>query len=75
MGDWQQATDVLVSASQERGGRGGNIEVALESVAVSVTSFITDWKGGVTKFCDVSNSVVQKIVEKIEQFTYSTVQW
>ncbi|KAG7240044.1 hypothetical protein INR49_028047 [Caranx melampygus] len=34
MGDWSQATEVLMSASQERGGgRGGNIEVALESVA------------------------------------------
>lgn len=32
MGDWKQATEVLMSASQERGGRGGNIEVALESV-------------------------------------------
>ncbi|XP_040011905.1 NADPH oxidase activator 1 [Xiphias gladius] len=33
MGQWEQAREVLLSASQERGGsRGGNIEVALESV-------------------------------------------
>lgn len=33
MGQWEQAREVLLSASQERGGgRGGNIEVALESL-------------------------------------------
>uniref|UniRef100_A0A8C3A1R3 NADPH oxidase activator 1 n=1 Tax=Cyclopterus lumpus TaxID=8103 RepID=A0A8C3A1R3_CYCLU len=33
MGQWEQAREVLLSASQERGGgRGGNIEVALDSV-------------------------------------------
>ncbi|XP_071337941.1 NADPH oxidase activator 1 [Trachinotus anak] len=33
MGEWEQARDVLMSASQERGGgRGGNIEVAVDSV-------------------------------------------
>ncbi|XP_040897424.1 NADPH oxidase activator 1-like isoform X2 [Toxotes jaculatrix] len=33
MGQWEQAGDVLLSASQEKGGsRGGNIEVALDSV-------------------------------------------
>ncbi|XP_059193209.1 NADPH oxidase activator 1 [Centropristis striata] len=33
MGQWEQAREVLLSASQERGGgRGGNVEVALESV-------------------------------------------
>ncbi|XP_029294654.1 NADPH oxidase activator 1 [Cottoperca gobio] len=32
MGQWEQAKEVLLSASQERGGRGGNIEVALDSV-------------------------------------------
>ncbi|XP_044218960.1 NADPH oxidase activator 1 isoform X1 [Thunnus albacares] len=34
MGQWEQAKEVLLSASQERGGgRGGNVEVALDSVA------------------------------------------
>lgn len=33
MGNWEQAKEVLLSASQEKGGgRGGSIEVALESV-------------------------------------------
>uniref|UniRef100_A0A8D3B7W0 NADPH oxidase activator 1 n=1 Tax=Scophthalmus maximus TaxID=52904 RepID=A0A8D3B7W0_SCOMX len=33
MGQWEQARDVLLSAAQERGGgRGGNIEVALDGV-------------------------------------------
>ncbi|XP_075934309.1 NADPH oxidase activator 1 [Anarhichas minor] len=33
MGQWEQAREVLLSASQERGGgRGGNLEVALDSV-------------------------------------------
>ncbi|GAA6226487.1 NADPH oxidase activator 1 [Lates japonicus] len=33
MGQWEQASEVLLSASQERGGgRGGNIEAALDSV-------------------------------------------
>ncbi|XP_037633518.1 NADPH oxidase activator 1-like isoform X1 [Sebastes umbrosus] len=33
MGQWEQAREVLLSASQERGaGRGGNIEAAMESV-------------------------------------------
>lgn len=33
MGQWDQARDVLLSASQERGGgRGGHIEVALDSI-------------------------------------------
>uniref|UniRef100_A0A665WHR7 NADPH oxidase activator 1-like n=1 Tax=Echeneis naucrates TaxID=173247 RepID=A0A665WHR7_ECHNA len=35
MGDWEQAQDVLMSASQQRtGGRGGNIEAALDSKRV-----------------------------------------
>uniref|UniRef100_UPI0037E83F07 NADPH oxidase activator 1 n=1 Tax=Semicossyphus pulcher TaxID=241346 RepID=UPI0037E83F07 len=34
MGQWEQARDVLLSASQERGGgRGGTIEVALDSIS------------------------------------------
>lgn len=46
MGQWEKAREVLLSASQERGGsRGGNIEVALDSILVSVTAFTTDWKG------------------------------
>lgn len=32
MGQWEQARDVLLSASQEKGGRGTNIEVALNSI-------------------------------------------
>ncbi|XP_029367528.1 NADPH oxidase activator 1 isoform X1 [Echeneis naucrates] len=37
MGDWEQAQDVLMSASQQRtGGRGGNIEAALDSVTKRV---------------------------------------
>ncbi|XP_054467189.1 NADPH oxidase activator 1 isoform X2 [Anoplopoma fimbria] len=33
MGQWEQASEVLLSASQEKGGgRGGNLEVALDSV-------------------------------------------
>ncbi|KAM9858731.1 NADPH oxidase activator 1 isoform 1-T2 [Aulostomus maculatus] len=33
MGQWEQAREVLLSASQERGGgRGGNVELALDSV-------------------------------------------
>ncbi|KAK5870476.1 hypothetical protein PBY51_003418 [Eleginops maclovinus] len=32
MGQWEQAREVLLSASQERGVRGGNIEAALDSV-------------------------------------------
>ncbi|XP_034548125.1 NADPH oxidase activator 1-like isoform X2 [Notolabrus celidotus] len=33
MGQWEQAREVLLSASQEKGGgRGGNIEVALDSI-------------------------------------------
>ncbi|XP_039658590.1 NADPH oxidase activator 1 [Perca fluviatilis] len=33
MGQWEQAKEILLTASQERGGsRGGNIEVALDSV-------------------------------------------
>uniref|UniRef100_A0A3Q3W4Y2 Uncharacterized protein n=1 Tax=Mola mola TaxID=94237 RepID=A0A3Q3W4Y2_MOLML len=32
MGQWDRARDVLLSVSQERGGRGGNIEVALDSI-------------------------------------------
>ncbi|KAF7649701.1 hypothetical protein LDENG_00137430 [Lucifuga dentata] len=33
MGQWEQAREVLLSASQERGGgRGGNIEVALDNI-------------------------------------------
>ncbi len=43
MGQWEQAREVLLSASQERGGgRGGNIEVALDSITVSVTTLRTD---------------------------------
>lgn len=53
MGQWEQAREVLLSASQERGGsRGGNIEVALESVLVSVTTFTIDWKRQETDFVD-----------------------
>ena len=38
MGQWEQAREVLLSAAQERGGgRGGHIEIALDSVLVSVT--------------------------------------
>uniref|UniRef100_A0A3B5AZB2 NADPH oxidase activator 1-like n=1 Tax=Stegastes partitus TaxID=144197 RepID=A0A3B5AZB2_9TELE len=33
MGQWEQARDVLLSASQEKGGRGTNIEAALDSIA------------------------------------------
>lgn len=46
MGQWEQAREVLRSASQEKGaGRGGYIEVALESTKVSVSKFISQSKG------------------------------
>lgn len=43
MGQWEQARDVLLSASQEKGpGRGGSMEAALESIRVS--SFVFRFK-------------------------------
>lgn len=40
MGQWEQAREVLLSTSQERGGgRGANVELALESIQVSVRKF------------------------------------
>lgn len=45
MGQWEQAREVLLSVTQERGGaRVGAIEVALDSVLVSVAIFRTDYQ-------------------------------
>lgn len=54
MGQWEQARETLLSASQEKGGgRGGTTEVALNSVLVSVTTTTTnDWIGHRTEFGD-----------------------
>ncbi|XP_045891352.1 neutrophil cytosol factor 2-like isoform X2 [Micropterus dolomieu] len=47
MGQWEKAREVLLSASQERGGsRGGNIEVALDSILVISSMIPNDDFGG-----------------------------
>lgn len=53
MGQWERAREVLLSASQERGGgRGGQLEAAMDSVLVSVPTFTTDCRDHDTDFGD-----------------------